>query len=572
MIKNALLLLATNPGSWFETQTDEKCGTIAKSVVDNIHAEIKANFDQFGRHCADKMNIISVGILVNELVKRGLCAPEQKAAMEVLSKVCLQEAGRNFVDYAFALLTPAAVRKLIALKKDWETEKVTPVGELVGVTDPNVIMNTVAAFYAQRAASKSRLHDMVYNVQSAGTKDVEVDLTNLAPQEGQFTLTPAGSKNKYPVDTIRDNLTFEMETNDGVKTIEFDPSIRPYRGRKIHTTPAINKKQWTAKQKEIHNSITLALDKEISPLLMHEKDKEPLPYKSVYEHGCHKDNHKYNFQASPASSTEVPTVPTEAQVKLSKMATTRKSYPVTLSQCKNSKGQYICPVCNTQVLNKSKLNPYTPAALPKDMPSDTEGLHESQQWAMSVMCGACIKRFKEGREKITGAWVVAQRTKENTTAPVTDTATTDATKDKVLAELQEEHANFTQYFEAAVELAARREEELKGAESLSQTFLQIKNEVPARHQEVVATCKYNVQQAHAAMQQMEAKADEVLRKIEAIRKGQASPIPVNNVQTSPATPAKAKVISIPTTASSVQPMKLSRKEKKQQRQLMKRGK
>jgi DNA-directed RNA polymerase subunit RPC12/RpoP len=192
--------------------------------------------------------------------------------------------------------------------------------------------------------------------------------------------------------------------------------------------------------------------------------------------------------------------------------------------------KYKCQRCGKENLLRSQLNCYTPRELPTGMPGNTDGLQDSQLWATSYVCGACRKALKEGREKVCGAWVTAQRN-----------------EGKVPAELEQEYSNYIKYFENATEMAAAREKDLAEAEKIVKIFEDAGKAVPQKFLDEVESCKYNVQQAHAAMAAMEAKADSIKTKIDAIKNMIVTPVVNKNPlpAKAPCNIQKASVVSAP---------------------------
>lgn len=220
----------------------------------------------------------------------------------------------------------------------------------------------------------------------------------------------------------------------------------------------------------------------------------------------------FNNPSNPASATEVPEViDVKVEPKIEQpthgsedtppaSAGTKLQLPITTAMCKGQKGKYKCLVCGSELKKAKNLMVYTPSKLPEGMPHDTPGLEESQQFAMSVMCGKCRDKLKAQREKTIGAWITANKAKDVVTVkPKVETHAESKADDKKLDELCSK-------IDAAENQVKAAEGALKAVEAARDAYI-ANDGAPGFMDKAIEDAKFNLQAAQGNLAQLNAEMD-----------------------------------------------------------------
>lgn len=446
-----------------------------------------------------------------------------------------------------------------AFNKDWHLRGIDDKdGPLYQVTDPDVIVQTTMAWYAGERERKSRFFDdEVFNTQGGASTEYTLDLE--APNNGQPILLKANDV-AINIDTVRVNMNIAAPSELGKwhgkpsnLFVDSDTLKQMQRGRFVDlemedildptelsvTIPAKDggkDKTITTSRKQIHEALTKALDGLISPNLMQGMakvdgkvqltvpkftsvfDKEPsetviLLGDQIGEDWSH-EIIRFNTQgAAPTEAkltepAKAPNEPKPAPAVAPESAARNLQLPITKERCLH-KGNYLCQLCmDGKKLKKNQLRQYLPTKLPDGMPEDWPGLEDTQQFAMSWMCGTCRDGLVKQREAAVKNWRNSLNQPSAENKPKEEKKEEPAKVDKKLTEKQEE------LLKAAIEAEATKEQaekHLADTQAGVDAFLKATKtaEAPEYLTKAVDDAKYNLQAAVGVLASIEKQLDEL---------------------------------------------------------------
>lgn len=516
---------------------------------------------------------------VDLYIKAALCAQAVLAASptaydKTFAELMLKQSAEKLLDIARGgLHTVHGLEKM--LNKD---------GELHGVESAEVIINTVASFFATQNAERSAFNrwdrddndNYRFNTQQVAAK--EQGLPGVIKYTGP-------DKKKYDIHSARSALIVDIEQNDGSYTqlpiadayfAEADvndrswPS-RKYSGKEIAGTRRGIREELTKssvlsnpKRKHRFNSQTGAKLLEIDRLSLHQRITDRIP-EVIKKHGFSvmtetSGREPETDYVNISSTVQVCTNPKPIDVNhelvsdvQAKAADYVESTPVhaapngglTLghqpdkAKLKVENGNFYCPRCGQTGFKKNNLNTFTPVKLPDGMPDDHESLADTSMWVKSYVCPACMKELKELRDKATGAFVREIRASGDTPSKL-----------KISAALEVGAAaatNLVQELTQAMTELATEEAKLSALEAGAKAM----KDVPEALSTMLEEQRFNTQQVRDKVEAINVLKKQETAKYTAIANGTA------RIISKPEAPVKRQEV-----AASQEPVKLSRKQKK----------